>query len=75
MPWKRMLAYITGCVNEDLWRRIEYRLEENRVLRNPIHKRLLLTDKQRHTLAEKAVSLGKLRADTSTSGHSACVLG
>ena len=33
MPWKRMLAYITGSVNEDLLRRIEYLLEENRVLR------------------------------------------
>ena len=28
MPWKRMLAYITGGVNEDLLRRIEYLLEE-----------------------------------------------
>jgi hypothetical protein len=26
-----MLAYITGSVNEDLLRRIEYLLEENRV--------------------------------------------
>jgi hypothetical protein len=26
MPWKRMLAYITGSVNEDLLRRIEYLL-------------------------------------------------
>jgi hypothetical protein len=24
MPWKRMLAYITGSVNEDLLWRIEY---------------------------------------------------
>jgi len=30
MPWKRMLAYITGSVNEDLLRRIEYLLEEYR---------------------------------------------
>jgi hypothetical protein len=36
MPWKRMLAYITGSVSEDLLRRIEYLLEENRVLRNQI---------------------------------------
>jgi hypothetical protein len=52
MPWKRMLAYITGSVNEDLLRRIEYLLEENRVLRNQIDKRILLTD--------KAIALGKL---------------
>jgi len=60
MPWKRMLAYITGRVNEDLLRRIEYLLEENRVLRNQIQKRILLTDHERRTLAEKAVALGKL---------------
>src|ERR1039457_53058 len=66
MPWKRMLAYITGSVNEDLLRRIEYLLEENRVLRNQIQKRILLTDHERRTLAERAVALGKLMADTVT---------
>jgi putative transposase len=66
MPWKRMLAYITGSVNEDLLRRIEYLLEENRVLRNQIDKRILLTDHERRTLAEKAIALGKLMADTVT---------
>ena len=66
MPWKRMLAYITGSVNEDLLRRIEYLLEENRVLRNQIQKRILLTDHERRTLAEKAIALGKLMADTVT---------
>jgi hypothetical protein len=66
MPWKRMLAYITGSVNEDLLRRIEYLLEENLVLRNQMQQRLLLTDYERRTLAEKAVAFGKLMADTVT---------
>jgi hypothetical protein len=44
MPWKRMLAYITGSVNEDLLRRIEYLLEENRVLRNQTDKHILLDE-------------------------------
>jgi len=66
MPWKRMLAYITGSVNEDLLRRIDYLLEENRVLRNQLDKRLHLTDPERRTLAEKAVALGTLMADTVT---------
>ncbi len=66
MPWKRMLAYITGSVNEDLLRRIEYLLEENRVLRHQIDRRILLTDHERRTLAEKAIALGKLMADTVT---------
>jgi len=40
MPWKRMLAYITGSVNEDLLRRIEYLLEEapRRTSSSPAHK-------------------------------------
>ena len=66
MPWKRMLAYITGSVNEDLLRRIEYLLEENRVLRHQIDKRILLTDHERRTLAERAVALGRLMDDTVT---------
>jgi transposase InsO family protein len=61
-----MLAYITGSVNEDLLRRIEYLLEENRVLRNQIDSRILLTDNERCALATKAVALGKLMADTVT---------
>jgi hypothetical protein len=59
-----MLAYVTGSVNDSLLLRIEYLLEENRVLRNQIGKRIRLTDGERRTLAEKAVALGKLMADT-----------
>ena len=51
-----MLAYISGSVNEELLRRIEYLLEENRVLRNQIDRRILLADPERRVLAEKAVS-------------------
>jgi len=66
MPWKRMLAYVTGEIEESLLLRIEYLIEENRVLRNQIEKRILLTDAERKGLAEKAVALGKLMADTVT---------
>jgi hypothetical protein len=66
MPWKKMLAYATGEIDEQLLDRIEYVLEENRVLRNQISKRILLTDAERIILAEKAVALGKLMADTVT---------
>lgn len=38
MPWKKMLAYITGSVNESLLLRIEYLLEENRGLLNYYHR-------------------------------------
>ena len=66
MPWKRMLAYVSGEVDQALLARVEYLLEENRVLRNQITKRVLLTDAERRALAEKAVALGKLMADTVT---------
>jgi hypothetical protein len=64
-----MLAYITGSVNEDLLRRIEYLLEENRVLRHQIDRRILLTDRERRTLADKPIALGKLMADTVRSSN------
>jgi putative transposase len=61
MPWKRMLAYITGSVNEDLLRRIEYLLEENRILRHQIDKRILLTDSR---YCVKLTALGWSAPDT-----------
>jgi hypothetical protein len=64
MPWKKMLAYATGEIDEQLLARIEYLIEENRILRNQISKRILLTDAERTILAEKAIALGKLMADT-----------
>ena len=66
MPWKRMLAVVTGEIEESLLARVEYMVEENRVLRNQLDKRLKLTDPERKVLAEKAVLLGKLMADTVT---------
>lgn len=61
-----MPACITGNANEDLLRRIEYRLEENRVPPDQLQKFIRLTDSGRRALAEKAVALGKLLADTVT---------
>ena len=53
-------------IEESLLQRSEYLIEENRVLRNQVDKRLLLPDPERRSLAEKAVALGKLMADTVT---------
>jgi len=61
-----MLAHVTGEIEESLLLRIEYLIEENRVLRNQVQKRVLLTDGERRILAEKAVLLGRLMADTVT---------
>ncbi len=59
MDWKRLLAYISGSVDEDLLLRNEYLITENRVLRAQIKGRLRLTDGERKTLAEIGKKLGR----------------
>ncbi len=44
MDWARMLAYITGTVDQELLLRNEYLAAENRILRAQIKGRLLLSD-------------------------------
>ena len=44
MDWKTMLAYVTGSVDEELLRRNEYLVAENRILRNQIVGRPKLSD-------------------------------
>ena len=51
MPWKRLLAYITGSVDRELLLRNEYLATENKILRGQIRGRLRLTDGERKTLA------------------------
>ena len=52
MNWKRILAYISGSVDQELLLRNEYLATEHRILRNQIPGRLLLNDSDRITLAE-----------------------
>ena len=47
MIWARMLAYITGTVNQELLLRNEYLAAENRILRAQIKGRLLLSDAEK----------------------------
>jgi len=58
MLWARMLAYVTGSINQELLTRNEYLVTENRILKGKIKGRLLLTNDQRITLAEIARRLG-----------------
>src|SRR5260370_103016 len=44
MNWKRMLAYVTGSVDEELRLRNEYLVTENRILRDQLKARLRQTD-------------------------------
>src|SRR6201988_147658 len=55
----RLLAYVTGMVNQQLLLQNEYLLAENRILRAHLPSRLLLTDPQRATLAFIGKRLGR----------------
>ena len=57
--WVRLLAYITGMVNQRLLLQCEYLLAENRILRSQLPTRLRLSDAQRSTLAEIGKRLGR----------------
>src|SRR5262244_3548582 len=59
MSWARMLAYITGTVDQELLLRNEYLAAENRILIAHIKGRLLLSDAEKATLAEIAHRLGR----------------
>ena len=59
MGWKRLLAYITGSVDQELLLRNEYLVAENRLLRKQIPGRVRLSDGERKTLAEIGKKLGK----------------
>jgi putative transposase len=57
--WARLLAYITGMVNQRLLLQCEYLAAENRILRSQLPTRLRLSDEQRSTLAEIGKRLGR----------------
>src|ERR1700731_1386824 len=59
MIWARMIAYITGTVDQELLLRNEYLAAENRILRAQIEGRLLLSDAEKATLAKIAHRLGR----------------
>ena len=58
MDWVRILAYITGTVDQELLLRNEYLAAENRILKAQLKTPLRLTDAERMTLAEIAHRLG-----------------
>ena len=59
MLWARMVAYVTGTVNQELLLRNEYLGAENRILRAQIKGRLLLSEGKKATLAEIAQRIGR----------------
>jgi putative transposase len=59
MNWARILAYVTGTVDQDLLLRNEYLAAENRILKVQLKGRLRLSDAERATLGEIAHRQGR----------------
>ena len=57
--WLRLLAYVTGSVNQELLARNEYLATENRILRAKLPSRRRLSNLERTTLAEIGKRLGR----------------
>src|SRR6266852_3882 len=57
--WARLLAFVTGLVNQHVLLQNEYLAAENRILRAHLPTRLRLSDPQRCTLAEIGKRLGR----------------
>jgi putative transposase len=67
MDWARILAYVTGTVDQELLARNEYLVTENRILKAQLKGRLKLSDAERVTLGEIGHRLGrKVLAEVAT---------
>jgi hypothetical protein len=81
MDWPRVLAYVTGTVDQELLLRNKYPAAENRILKTQLTGRLRLSDADQATLGEIAHRLGRrilgevanvARSDTTGLGPEAC---
>ena len=59
MDWARILAFVTGMVDQELLARNEYLAAENRILKAQLKGRLRLSDAERATLGEIGHRLGR----------------
>ena len=57
--WARLLAFVSGLVNQKLLLQNEYLAAENRILRAHLPARMRLSDPERSTLAEIGKRLGR----------------
>src|ERR1700694_4975833 len=67
--WVRLLAYVTGTVNQELLLQNEYLATENRILKAKAPSRLRLSDPERATLAEIGKRLGRKALEEVASLH------
>jgi putative transposase len=78
MEWARILAYITGTVDQEMVLRNEYLVAENRMLKahNQLQGRLRLSGAERMTLGEIGHRLGrKALGEVATAGLPDTILG
>jgi putative transposase len=76
MDWARMLAYVTGTVDQQLLARNEYLAAENRILKSQLNGRLKVSDAERGVLGEIGHRLGrKVLADVATIARPDTILG
>ena len=67
MDWARILAYVTGTVDQELLARNEYLAAENRILKAQLKGRPDLSDAERGALGEIGHRVGrKVLADIAT---------
>jgi len=59
MDWARILAYVTGTVDQELLAQNKYLTAETRILKAQLKGRLKLSDAERATLGEIAHRLGR----------------
>lgn len=76
MDWARILAYVTGTVDQELLGRNEYLAAENRILKAQLKGRPDLSDAERGALGEIGHRLGrKILADIATIARPDTILG
>jgi putative transposase len=76
MDWARMLAYVTGTVDQELLARNEYLAAENRIMKAQLKGRLKLSDTERGALGEIGHRLGrKVLADVASVARPDTILG
>ena len=76
MDWARILAYVTGTVDQEILARNEYLVAENRILKAQLNGRPRLSDAERRVLGEIGHRLGrKVLADIATVARPDTILG
>jgi Homeodomain-like domain/Integrase core domain len=76
MDWARILAYVTGTVDQELLARNEYLAAENRIIKAQLRGRLRLSDSEREALGEIGHRLGrKVLTDVATIARPDTILG